>query len=168
MSACLVVSAQAKESVFINTAELFEKSKMGSAFKREAVGMQKEIQELALSEQSKVTDFEKSFEEARKTETDNKALEAKASDLEAKRRRAQFNVEEKNREFTAKLKTEEQKLQKTIMDEVETLATAEGWASVSDSTGCLFVSKELNKTDKVVEVLNKKHDAQVAKAALGA
>jgi Skp family chaperone for outer membrane proteins len=156
----------AKESYYVDAGRLTSTSKVGAAFDKRIASLRSEVQTLALNEQSKITASEKDLtEKFQKGElTNQKVIAAKSAELEAQKRQANFKIEEKNRVITAKIDAERMSLSEKIMKEVGAVAEEKGWAALNPVT--IFVAKEFDKTDEVLEAINKNYDADLARASL--
>ncbi|MCK4499901.1 OmpH family outer membrane protein [Candidatus Babeliales bacterium] len=171
VSSVAAMAAPTAQMVFIDSGDIMKKSKMGAAFEREVNDIRNEAQTLAMSEQSKIGEMEKNISEKYKGSkvVDQMLVAAEIAEIEKAKRHAGFSIEEKKREVTAAIEAKEREISQKIMVEVKNVAEKQGWGAVSDlrASGCVFVAEGLNKTDDVVKAINLKHDAEVARAALG-
>ncbi|MFC1854325.1 OmpH family outer membrane protein [Candidatus Dependentiae bacterium] len=157
--------------VFIDSGELLRKSKMGAAFEREVNSLRENAQKKAQLEQEKIANLEKSFSEKYKNieRPNQKEVSSKVAEIEKAKRKANFVIDEEKRTLASKIEEKERDVGQNIMDEVKAVAKDKGWGAVSDirAAGCVFVADNVNKTTEVLKAINKKHDADVARAAIG-
>ena len=169
MASVSVAALGAQKPVYrIDANKLTTSSKIGAAFDKKIAGLRSEVQVLALNEQSKLSATEKSLTDKFKSGalTDQKEIAKATAELEAQKRKANFAIEEKNREVTAQIESERMILSEKIMKEVSAVAQSKGWGALDPIT--IFAHKDLDKTDEVLEAINKNYDAELARASLSA
>lgn len=158
--------ADTPSKVTVNLNELKATSKEGQRLEKLREQKLREFREYAGKKEQEVASSEQMLlKKHQQGELAAGDLQDEMANLERQKRRAGAEIEDKKLEISMLIQKQDKALESKILASIPDIAKEKGWKEVKDIGGSvLFAAADLDKTTDVLSALNKKFEADNAKA----
>lgn len=160
LALALGVSLQAKiELVSVDSALLMEKSKAGQELVEKAQKERASMEALISSTNKELAMLQEEIS-AKSSVLSREALQEKIEAFEARRRKAERDVADKQDAMKMTMQRATSQLRSKQLAVMEKMTETQGWGAIFDKSQAIIVAKSLDKTPEVLKELDAAYDAE--------